>query len=125
MSSIVPAITPASSAAAEAARRHPLDPDPVPSTKAGAVLALGIVAALTGVAIGGVVPATLALLLAREVRADLAAAGGFLTGGRRVRTGVALAWAGIVLALATPVVTCIIGLLHYAGYGRVYAPTVN
>ena len=30
-----------------------------------------------------------------------------------------------VLAIATLVVACIIGLLHYAGYGRVYAPTVN
>lgn len=110
---------------AEPSRRHPLDPDPVPATKAGAVLALGVVAALTGIAIGGVVPAVLALLLAREVRADLRAAGGFLLGGRRVRIGVALAWTGIVLAATTTVVAIIFGLLHLAGYGRDYAPTVN
>jgi hydroxylaminobenzene mutase len=106
-------------------RRHPLDPDPVPSTKAGAVLALGVVAALTGVAVGGLIPAVIALLLAREARADLRDAGGFLLGGRRIRIGVGLAWAGIVLATATLVVTLIIGLLHFAGYGRDYAPTVN
>jgi (hydroxyamino)benzene mutase len=105
--------------------RHPLDPDPVPSTKAGAVLALGVVAALTGLTVGGVVPATIALHLAREVRADLRGAGGFLLGSARVRTGVVLAWTGIVLAATTLVVTAIIGLLHFAGYGADYAPTVN
>src|SRR5256886_17541261 len=61
--------------------RHPLDPDPVRSTKAAAVLALGIVAALTGYFLGGLVPATLALLLARQARAEQVAAAGFLTGG--------------------------------------------
>src|SRR5690349_6620540 len=99
---------------AEPPRRHPLDPDPVPSTKAGAILALGVVAALTGIAVGGLIPATLALVMAREVRAELRGAGGFLLGGRRVRVGVALAWAGIVLAATTLVVTVIIGLLHFA-----------
>ncbi|MGC9666606.1 hypothetical protein ACNTMW_08625 [Planosporangium sp. 12N6] len=106
-------------------RRHPLDPDPVASSKAGAVLALGIVAALTGIMVGGVVPATIALLLAREVRADLRAAEGFLIGNRRLHTGVALAWAGIVLAVAAIVIATIVGLLGYASYGRDYAPTVN
>jgi hypothetical protein len=110
---------------AEPPRRHPLDPDPVASTKAGAVLALGVVAALTGIAIGGLVPATIALVLAREANADRRRAGGFLLGGRRIRIGVALAWTGIVLATTTLVVTLIIGLLHFAGYGRDYAPTVN
>jgi hydroxylaminobenzene mutase len=109
----------------EPARRHPLDPDPIPSTKAGAVLALGVVAALTGITIGGVVPATIALFLAREVRADLRGAQGFLIGNRRVRVGVVLAWTGIVLAATTIVVAIIIGLLDFAGYGRDYAPTVN
>jgi hydroxylaminobenzene mutase len=117
MSSVVPLAQPPS--------RHPLDPDPVPSTKAGAVLALGVVAALTGIMIGGLVPATVALVLAREVDTDLRGAGGFLVGNRRLRIGVALAWTGIVLALAALVVTSIVGLLHFAGYGRDYAPTVN
>jgi len=124
MSSVVPAFSPAPSTGSGTAGRHPLDPDPVPASKAGAVLALGVVAALTGIFVGGVVPATMALLLAREARADLRSAEGFLTGGRRVRTGVALAWTGIVLAAATLVVAVIIGLLYLAG-GRDYAPTVN
>src|SRR2546423_14217846 len=67
--------------------RHPLDPDPVRSTKAAAVLALGIVAALTGFFLGGLVPATLALLLARQARAEQVAAAGFLTGGPALRVG--------------------------------------
>jgi hydroxylaminobenzene mutase len=106
-------------------RRHPLDPDPVPSTKAGAVLALGVAAALTGLLVGGLVPATIALLLAREARADLRDAGGFLVGNRRIRIGVALAWTGVVLAATTLVVAIVFGLLQFAGYGRDYAPTVN
>jgi hypothetical protein len=110
---------------AEPPSRHPLDPDPVLSTKAGAVLALGVVAALTGAMVGGLVPATIALVLAREVRADLRGAGGFLVGNQRLRVGVALAWTGIVLALAALVVATIAGLLHFADYGRDYAPTVN
>ncbi|NJC70125.1 hypothetical protein HC031_10455 [Planosporangium thailandense] len=105
--------------------RHPLDPEPVSSTKAGAVLALGIVAAFTGVLIGGLVPATIALVLARQARVDMRGAAGFLVGQRRVRTGVALAWVGIVLAAATLVVASIAGLLHLAGAGRDYGPTVN
>jgi hypothetical protein len=109
----------------EPPRRHPLDPDPVPSTKAGAVLALGVVATLTGLLVGGLVPATIALVLAHQARADLRDADGFLLGGRRIRVGVALAWAGIVLAATALVVALVIGLLRFAGYGRDYAPTVN
>ena len=112
---------------AQAGLRHPLDPDPVRSTKAGAVLALGIMAAVTGFFVGGLVPATLALLLARPARAEMLAARGFLTGSRALRTGVVLAWVGIGLAATGLVVASIIGLLHLAGTpgGRDYAPTVN
>jgi hypothetical protein len=109
----------------EPPNRHPFDPDPVLSTKAGAVLALGVVAAITGALVGGLVPATIALLLAREVRTDLHRAGGFLVGNRRLRLGVALAWTGIILAATVLVVAGILGLLHFAAYGRDYAPTVN
>jgi hypothetical protein len=111
--------------AAEASRRHPLDPDPIPSSKARAVFALGVIAALTGIFVGGLVPATVALLLAREVRGDLRSAGGFLTGGRRVRTGVALAWTGIVLAATSLVVATVLGLLNLAAGSHDFAPTVN
>jgi hypothetical protein len=106
--------------------RHPLDPDPVRATKATAVLALGIAGAVTGPLVGGVIPATLALLLARESHRELVAADGFLLGARRLRNGVRFAWAGIVLALAALVVLSIIGLLALARrQGHDFAPTVN
>lgn len=106
--------------------RHPLDPDPVRATKATAVFALGVAALLTGPFVGGVIPATVALLLAREVRADLHAAEGYLVGTRRLQRGVALAWAGIVLALATLVVAIVRGLYLWAGTGGVdFDPTMK
>src|SRR2546430_14947937 len=89
--------------------RHPLDPDPVRSTKAGAVLALGIVAALTGFFLGGLVPATLALLLARQAHREQLAAAGFLTGGRALRIGVAFARVGLRLAATALVIASVIG----------------
>jgi hypothetical protein len=106
--------------------RHPLDPDPVRSTKSGAVLALGVLATVTGFFLGGLVPATLALLLARQARAEMVASKGFLTGDRALRAGVALAWAGIALAATGLVLASIIGLLHLAeSGGHDYGPTVN
>ena len=95
--------------------RHPMDPEPAPSTKARAVFALGLVALLTGALVGGVIPATVALLLARQVRRQAYAAGGYLIGAAWVRRGERLAWAGIVLALTALVVASIAGLLHLAG----------
>ena len=102
---------------AGAPTRHPLDPDPAPATKARAVFALGLVGFLTGVFVGGVIPATVALILARETSRQAYAAGGYLTGAKWVRRGRRLAWTGIVLALATLVVASIAGLLHLAGSG--------
>jgi hypothetical protein len=92
-----------------------LDPEPAPSTKARAVYALGLVALLTGVFVGGVIPATTALLLARQAEREAFAAGGYLTGSTFVRRGRRLAWAGIILALTSLVVAVIAGLLHVAG----------
>ncbi|UQU68741.1 hypothetical protein COUCH_35305 [Couchioplanes caeruleus] len=91
-----------------------MDPEPAPSTKARAVFALGLVAFLTGAFVGGVIPATVALLLARQVSREQYAAAGYLTGGKWVRRGRLLAWAGIVLALTALVVATIAGLLHLA-----------
>jgi len=101
--------------AISAPTRHPMDPEPAPSTKARAVFALGLVALLTGALVGGVIPATLALMLARQVRRQAYAAGGYLTGAAWVRRGERLAWVGIVLALTALVVATIAGLLHLAG----------
>lgn len=98
----------------EGVARHPDDPEPVPATKARAVWLLGVVAVLTGPLLGGVVPGTLALLLAREFRRDAHRAGGFLTGAARVRQGERLAWAGILLAAAAVTVAVIVGMFQLA-----------
>jgi (hydroxyamino)benzene mutase len=92
-----------------------MDPEPAPSTKAKAVYALGLIALLTGVFIGGAIPATAALLLARQAEREAFAAGGYLTGSAFVRRGRRLAWAGVILAIAAIVVAVIAGLLHVAG----------
>ena len=85
------------------------------STKARAVFALGLVGFLGGPFVGGVIPATIALLLARQTHRQQYAAGGYLTGSVWVRRGRRLAWAGIILALAALVLAVITGLLHVAG----------
>ncbi|HEU0237729.1 MAG TPA: hypothetical protein VFR11_00400 [Micromonosporaceae bacterium] len=94
--------------------RHPLDPDVTRSTKAIIVLALGVVAVVTGGLVGGVIPATVALIVARSARADLIAARGYLTGAKMMRIGVLLSWIGIVLAITAIVVAGILGILHLA-----------
>jgi hydroxylaminobenzene mutase len=91
-----------------------MDPDPGPSTKARAVFVLGLVGFLTGALVGGVIPATIALVLARQAARDAFAAKGYLTGSVWIRRGRRLAWTGIVLALTTLVVASIAGLLHLA-----------
>lgn len=107
--------------------RHPLDPEPVRSTKAGTVFALGLTALLTGAFVGGLIPGTLALLLAREARRQAYAAGGYLTGARWIRRGEILAWTGLVLALTTLLVAVVIGLFTWAATppGQDFAPGTN
>ena len=46
-----------------------------------------MIALLTGPFVGGLVPATLALVLARQARREAYAAGGFLPGRRWIRRG--------------------------------------
>jgi (hydroxyamino)benzene mutase len=101
-----------------------MDPDPEPSTKARAVFALGLMGFLTGAFVGGVIPATIALVLARQAARQAYAAGGYLTGSKWIRRGRRLAWAGIVLTLTALVVATIAGLLHLAGSagGANFAP---
>jgi hypothetical protein len=107
--------------------RHPLDPDPVRSTKAGAVFGLGLVGALTGLFVGGIVPASIALLMARQARREAYASGGYLTGGVWVRRGERLAWAGVLLGVTALVVAVVIGIFDFAGspVGPDFAPTVD
>lgn len=94
--------------------RHPLDPDPVASTKATAVLVLGVVAVLLGPLVGGLVPAAVALGLARQARADLLASGGYLTGAERLRSGEVLALVGMGLAALTLVIAALAAILAAA-----------
>jgi hydroxylaminobenzene mutase len=109
-----------------AALRHPLDPEPVRSTKAAAVLALGIAAVITGPLVGGVVPAALGLVLARQAGDDLVASRGYLTGARHVRLGRTLAWVGIALAVSALVAASVVGILSLAaGTGHDFPDTSN
>jgi (hydroxyamino)benzene mutase len=107
--------------------RHPLDPDPVRATKAPAVFVLGLVGALTGIFVGGLVAATLALILSRQARREAYQAGGFLTGLPLVRRGERLAWIGIALAATAIVVALVIGLYRYANSpaGQDFGPGVD
>jgi len=91
-----------------------MDPEPTGSSKARAVFALGLAALITGPLVGGVIPATVALMLARQTHRQLYASGGYLTGSAWIRRGRRLAWAGIILALTALVVASIAGLLHLA-----------
>jgi hypothetical protein len=107
--------------------RHPLDPDPVRSTKSRTVFALGLAAMLTGLFVGGIVPATVALMLARQARREAYASGGYLTGAAWLRRGEQLAWTGIALAATALVVASVIGVVDLANssVGRDFAPGVD
>ncbi|GAB3963825.1 hypothetical protein GCM10027615_05120 [Plantactinospora veratri] len=109
------------------ATRHPLDPDPVRSTKSRAVFVLGLVALLTGPMVGGIVPATVAMLLARQARREAYASGGYLTGAAWLRRGERLAWAGLVLAATAVVTATVIGVVRWAdgSVGQDFAPGVD
>jgi hypothetical protein len=101
----------------QAQARHPMDPEPVRSTKAAAVLALGVAAVVTGPMVGGVVP---------EARQDIVAGRGYLTGARQLRVGLTLAWIGIALAVTALVVASVIGLISLAnGGGQDFPDTTN
>jgi (hydroxyamino)benzene mutase len=95
--------------------RHPDDAEPVRASKATAAWWLGLLAAITGPLVAGLVPATVALALAAQFRREAHQAGGFLTGAARVRQGEVLAWSGVVLATAAVVAATVVGVLLWAG----------
>jgi hydroxylaminobenzene mutase len=110
----------------ETALRHPLDPEPVRSTKAAAVLALGVAAVVTAPLVGGIIPATIGLALAREARGDLVQSQGYLTGARQLRIGVVLVWVALTIAIGALVAASVVGLLSLvgdAGSGQDFPPT--
>ena len=110
-----------------AALRHPLDPEPVRSTKAGTVFALGLVALITGPFVGGLVPASIAIALAGQARREAYHSGGYLTGAAWLRRGEKLAWAGVALAATSLVIAIVIGVVDFAGQpaGQDFAPGVD
>jgi hypothetical protein len=111
---VIEMVTPTSVVPSPPPGRHPLDPDPVRSTKATTVLVLGIVAVITGPLVGGAVPAVLAFVLAGQAQADIADGRGYLTGLKRLRIGRILAWIGLVLAVAALVAASVVGIVGLA-----------
>jgi hypothetical protein len=93
-----------------APRRHPADPEPATSSKALAVLALGIVGVVLMLCGGGLVPGVVGLVLARPARAEIGASGGFLTGGRPLRIGEVLSWVAVAVS-AVVIALVVVGLL--------------
>lgn len=106
--------------------RHPLDPEPVRATKARAVFALGLMAAVTGLFVGGIVPAAVALQLSRQARRE-AYASGVSSPARPGCGGERLAWTGLVLAAVTLVTVVVIGVVQLAEapFGHDYPSTVD
>ena len=76
---------------------------------------------MTGPLVGGVVLATVALLLAGQFRREAYPAAGFLTGAAMVRRGERMAWIGIALAATAVVAAVVVGAFQAAwrstGYG--------
>ncbi|WP_020520488.1 hypothetical protein [Catelliglobosispora koreensis] len=106
--------------------RHPDDPDVAPDSKAAAALCLGVLGAVTGFALGGVIPATVALVLARQAGRDMDRSEGWLTGATQVLWARRLAWVGIALAVCSVAVIVALRLFQDAGAGyRDFPPTVD
>ncbi|MFG1926276.1 hypothetical protein [Cryptosporangium sp. NPDC048952] len=116
---------PAQPAPRTVTERHPADPDEAPSSKAWAVLALGVVGVLLMLCGGGLVPGLAGLALVRPARSEIAAAAGFLTGGKALRTGEILSWIAVAVS-AIVIVVVVIGLLiGSVGNGPSYDENVN
>jgi len=91
--------------------RHPDDPEPIRDSKAVTAYVLGWIALVSGPLIGGIVPAMLALCLARQARVEIAEADGWRTGGRLVTHSRLLAWTALGLAALAICVALTIGVL--------------
>lgn len=108
-----------------AALRHPLDPDVRTSTKAVAVLVLGLGALLLMFCGGGLVPAAVALGLARPARTEIQAAAGFLGGARALRVGVVSSWIGLAVSVVVVVAVVVGVLFSMVGAGPRYGENVD
>jgi hydroxylaminobenzene mutase len=81
----------------------PVAARPRPSSAAGWSLALGIVGALTAPLLGGIVPGTLAVVLAAAARREIVESEGWLTGTGRLAAGRVLGWIAIWVAITMAV----------------------
>lgn len=94
--------------------RHPDDPEPVESTKiVGARLLAAIGIALSPF-VGGVIPALIALLLARQAEADIRASEGFLLGASRLPQIRRLAWTALGIAAAVVIAALLVWIIALA-----------
>jgi len=106
--------------------RHPDDPDIVADSKVVAAFCLGILGAITGLALGGAVPATIALLLARQGARELEEGQGWRSGARYLVWARRLAWLGLGLAAASLATLVAVRLLQDAGTNvKDFPPTVD
>lgn len=106
--------------------RHVDDPDPVLDSKAAAAVCLAVLGCATGILIGGAIPATLALVLARQASAELETGRGWRLGERHVLWARRLAWTALGLAGLSIAVVLAVHLLQDAGVtDRDYPPTVD
>jgi hypothetical protein len=106
--------------------RHPDDPDTVLDTKAVVVFCLGLLGAATGLALGGVIPASVALVLARQGAREIKEAEGWRTGVGYLVWGRRLAWIGLGLAAGSLVILVAIHLFQgIGGTHQDFPPTVD
>ncbi|MCD9623966.1 hypothetical protein [Rhabdothermincola salaria] len=85
-------------AAYESPAAHGTQPAGQTSGKATAVMVLGISSIVLMCAYGiGIIPAIVALVLARGARREIAASGGWLGGADQIRTGTICAWISVAL----------------------------
>lgn len=94
--------------------RHPDDPEPVESTKVVAARLLAAVGIALAPFVGGVIPAFIALILARQGEADIRASEGFLLGASRLPLVRRLAWIAIGIATAVVVAALLVWVVSLA-----------
>jgi hypothetical protein len=108
-----------------AALRHPQDPEERRSSKAGAVLALGIVGLFLMLCGGGLAPAIAGLVLAGPARGEIRASAGFLTGERTIKAGTLMCWIALLVSVVVVVVVVVGLLISTVGSGPHYGENVN
>ncbi|MEU6859792.1 hypothetical protein AB0B28_13085 [Glycomyces sp. NPDC046736] len=84
------------------------------STKLVAARLLAGVGVALSVFVGGVIPAVVALVLAKQAEADILASEGFLTGGSRLAAVRRTAWVAIGIAAGVVVVMLLVWVLALA-----------